>query len=184
MRECRFECESVDNAAARAVTALSQGPPPQVLTSTGGSLHHGQGKRDAGTVGNCGDECGGTAATEGAGGVRRDCCTAGEGLEQARGEFVAAMVKGWERGEVVNACDAAANGRERGCCDRCCTAANGRGGCCTGAQKGVCAAGCATAEGAVRAQGVYTRGALPEAVRRKWRRGAAVEPGESSQGQL
>ena len=34
---------------------------------------------------NCGDECGRTAATEGAGGVRRDCCTAGEGLEQARG---------------------------------------------------------------------------------------------------
>ena len=42
----------------------------------------------------------------------RDCCTAGEGLEQARGEFVAAVAKGWERGEVVNACDAAAKRRD------------------------------------------------------------------------
>lgn len=36
--------------------------------------------------------------------------------------------KGWERGEVVNACDAAAKEteRERACCGRCCTAANGQ----------------------------------------------------------
>ena len=73
--------------------------------------------------------------------MRRDCCTAGEGLEQARGEFVAAVAKGWERGEVVNACDAAANGRD-GSGDVATAAAllrmgGGRGGCCTGEQKGV-----------------------------------------------
>eukprot|EP00966_Prymnesium_polylepis_P323978 7380098-Prymnesium_polylepis.1 len=66
MRECRFECESVDNAAARAVTALSQAPPrfsrARVALFTTG---RGSGMRDCC---HCGDECGRTAATEGAGG--------------------------------------------------------------------------------------------------------------------
>eukprot|EP00966_Prymnesium_polylepis_P099276 2299296-Prymnesium_polylepis.1 len=112
MRECR-QCGG-------AVSVLSQGPPPRfsrarvALFTTG----RGSGMRNCC---NCGDECGRTAATEGAGGVRRDCCTTGEGLEQARGcgHCGEGLV------EVVNACDAAVNGRERGCCDRCCTAANG-----------------------------------------------------------
>ena len=76
------------------------------------------------------------------------------------------MAKGWEREEVVNACDAAANGRD-GSGDVATAAAllrMGRmgvvGAAALGSRK-VCAAGCATAEGAVRAQGVYTRG--PEA---------------------
>ena len=178
MRECRFECESVDSAAARAGTSLSQGAPAP------GSHEHGwlssprAGEAGCGDCCNCGDECGGTAATEGAGGVRRDCCTAGEGLEQARGEFVAACGEGLGEGggcERLRRCGEE-TGRERGCCDRCCTAANGRmgvvGAAALGSRK-VCAAGCATAEGAVRAQGVYPRGA--EACRKKrgkWRCGA------------
>ena len=93
MRECRFECESVDNAAARAVTALSQGPP--------GSHEHGWLSSPRAGEAGCGTVA--TVGTSAAGRLQRkelEGC-AGTAAQQARdwsrrGD-VAAVAKGWWR---------------------------------------------------------------------------------------
>ena len=88
--------------------ALSQGAPR--FSRARAALFNGQGKLDAGLL-QLGDECGGTAATEGAGEVRRGCCTAGEGCGADEGSLLDAVAKGQQRGGCER-CGAAAKGRD------------------------------------------------------------------------
>ena len=140
MRECRFECESVDNAAARAVTALSQGPP--------GSHEHSSPR--AGEAG-CGTVA--TVGTSAAGRLQRkelEGC-AGTAAQHARDWGAGAgMWPLWRR--VGGGCE-----RLRRCGERtgagmlrpllhCCEWEVVVGAAALGSRK-VCAAGCAVQEG-------------------------------------
>ena len=186
MRECR-QC-----GGARSDGAVARGPRPRFSRARVALFTTGRGSGMRGRLA--------TVGTSAAGRLQRkelEGC-AGTAAQQARdwsrrGESLWPLAaKGWERGggcERLRRCGER-TGRERGCCDRCCTAANGEdGGSCWAAALGsrkVCATGCATAEGAVRAQGVHTR--MPEACRKK-RGGVGMrcrcgdwEEGRSSQG--
>ena len=193
MRECRFECESVDNAAARAVTAtVARGPRPRfsrarvaLLTTGGGSGMRGR----LATVG-----------TSAAGWLQRkelEVC-AGAAAQQAKGRAAGAgRVCGRLRrrvgrgGEVVNACDAAAKRRD-GSGDVATAAALLRMGR-MGGRVGLLHWGaerCAP-QGAPQQKGLCVRKVCTRVGRRhagekraKWRCGAAEEPGRrgSSQG--